>query len=140
MTFNAIGLSSRVGMLSQRRVVPVTTVLAANSAGVSNGNTAAFTVGLLPDAIAVKFPPRMSDVGIVLERNCATFKSQRRSYDKRKKVLWPSLGSGPLRYPPTSLRLNRDLGNSGVSAVGKNAAWAFLSCTVQAASASFLLL
>src|ERR1051325_8883459 len=140
MTFNAIGLSSRVGMLSQRRVLPVTIVLFANSVAVSNGNTAAFTVGLLFAEIAVKSPPSMSDVGTWLDSNCATFRSHRRSYDKRKKVLCPTFGRGPPIEPPTSLRLNLDLGNSGASAVGRNAACAFLSCTDQAASASFLLL
>src|SRR6185369_5814403 len=122
MMFRAIGLSSRVGMVSQRRVVPVRTVLLANSVGVSKGKTAALTVGLLFAAIAVKSPPSTRDVGTVLERSCATFKSQRRSYESRKKVLSPNLGSGPLRKPPTSLRLNLDFGNSGVSAVGRNAA------------------
>src|ERR1043165_3284782 len=135
-----MGLSSREGMLSQRRVLPVTIVLLANSVGVSKGSTAAFTVGLLVAAIAVKFPPRTSDVGTWLERSCTTFKSQRRSYDRRKNVLSPNLGSGPLSEPPTSLRLNLDFGNSGVSAVPRKSACAFLSCTVQAASASFLLL
>src|ERR1043165_5063301 len=140
MMFKAIGLSSRVGMLSQRRVPPVTIVLLSNSSGVSKAATVALTVGRLPGAIAVKFPPRMRDVGTWDDRNCTTFTSQRRSYESRKNVLWPNFGRGPEREPPTSLRLNLDLGNSAVSAVGRKSACAFLSCTVQAASASFLLL
>src|ERR1041384_2564373 len=127
MIFSAIGLRSRVGMLSQRRVLPVTIVLFANSVGVSKGTIAAFTVGLLPAAIAVKSPPSTRDVGTWLDRSCTTFKSQRRSYDRRKNVLLPNLGSGPLSEPPSSLRLNLDFGNSGVSAVPRKSACAVFS-------------
>src|ERR1043166_3282454 len=130
MMLTAIGLRSRVGMLSQRRVLPVRKVLFANSVGVSKGNTAALTVGRLLALIAVKSPPRMRDVGTVLDLSWATFKSQRRSKEMRKNVFLPNFGTGPLKYPPTSFRLNLDFGKLGVSAVGRNAALAFFSFTV----------
>jgi hypothetical protein len=61
---SAMGLRSRVGMVSQRRVPPVTIVLFANSVAVRSGSTAAFTVGRLFVAMFVKLPFKSGDEGI----------------------------------------------------------------------------
>src|SRR5262249_24704264 len=115
-------------------------VLAAISAGVNRSLAALETVGLLPILMSMKFPPRILDVGIVLLRTVAVPKSQRRSYETKKKVFPCVSGSGPLKYPPVSFRLNFDFGKVGVSGVGRKAASAFLSWTLAAASADFFLL
>src|SRR4030095_16323586 len=97
----------------------VTNVLVAISAGVSKAKAAFETAGLLVGLMAEKSPPRISDVGILFALSCAVPKSQRRSYDNRKNVFPCVSGRGPLKYPPTSLRLNFDSGNVGVSGVGR---------------------
>src|SRR5437762_4961241 len=111
----AMGLSNRVGILIKRRVVPVKNVLFANSSGVSSGRTAAGTVGRLAALIAVKSPPRIRDVGMLLALILTGAKSQRRSYEERKNVLWPTKGTGPPKDPPASFRLKNGLGKVGTA-------------------------
>ena len=102
---SAIGFNSRVGMLKNLRVPFVTTVLFANSVAVSSGITLAGTAGLLPPAMAVKSPLRISEVGMLLALTRTGAKSQRRSYDSRKKVFFRKNGTGPPSEPPVSFRL-----------------------------------
>src|SRR5258705_1177325 len=135
---SAIGFNRRVGMLLKRRVqvegsgtrsqpVPVRIVLLANSVGVSKGTTLPGTAGLLPLLMAVKSPPRISEVGIWLDLTRTGAKSQRRSYERRKNVFFPAKGTGPLNDPPVSFKLKYGVGNVGSAAVGRKLALSRLS-------------
>src|SRR5262245_7158107 len=95
----ATGFNNRVGMLLKRRVhelgrgivaqpVPVRMVFAASSAGVNNGSTALGTAGRLVAFKAVKSPPRIREVGMLLALTRTGAKSHRRSYESRKNVFF----------------------------------------------------
>src|ERR1044072_4863560 len=112
----AIGFNNLEGMLLQRRAhvlgrgtaeqfVPVRIVLLASSAGVNKGSTAPGTAGRLVAFNAVKFPPSISEVGMLVARTRTGAKSQRRSYESRKNVFLPESGNGPPSDPPVSFRL-----------------------------------
>src|SRR4051794_20095029 len=106
---SAMGFKSRCGMLLNRHCgagvvavqgvagLPATNVLVASSCAVSMGITWSGTVGLLPTLSAVKSPPRIFEVGILVEVTVTGAKSQRRSYEVRKKVLPLVNGTGPLK-------------------------------------------
>src|SRR3954452_2376082 len=147
----ATGFNKRVGMLLKRRVhelgrgviaqpVPVRIVLLASSEGVNSGSTAPGTAGRLVAFKAVKFPPRISEVGMFVALTRTGAKSQRRSYERRKNVFLRENGTGPLSDPPVSFRLKYGVGKLEIAGVGKKLASSILSCVVQAASAEFLLL
>src|SRR5689334_19246059 len=112
---SATGFNNRVGMLLNRRVqvlgrgttsqcVPVRIVLFVISAGVNNGSTLPGTAGLLVAFNAVKFPPRINEVGILVALTRTGAKSHRRSYERRKNVFFLEKGTGPLNEPPVSFR------------------------------------
>src|SRR5205085_640074 len=101
----AIGFNNRLGMLKNLRVLPVRTVLFANSVAVRSGITLAGTAGRLPAARAVKSPLRISEVGMLLALTRTGAKSHRRSYDRRKNVFLRENGTGPPSDPPVSFRL-----------------------------------
>src|SRR6185312_14336444 len=109
----ATGFSKRAGMLLKRRVhvlgrgtvaqfVPVRIVLLASSAGVNNDSTAPGTAGRLVAFNAVKFPPRIREVGMLVALTRTGAKSQRRSYESRKNVFFRENGIGPPNDPPVS--------------------------------------
>src|SRR5689334_14223278 len=147
----ATGFNKRVGMLLKRSVhelgrgtslhlVPVRIVLLASSAGVNSGSTAPGTAGRLVAFKAVKFPPKIREVGILNALTRTGAKSQRRSYERRKNVCLRENGTGPLSDPPVSFRLKYGVGKLEIAGVGKKLALSILSWVVQAASAEFLLL
>src|SRR5678815_1034334 len=114
-------------------------VLLANSAGVKSGSTAPGTAGRLVAFKAVKFPPRIREVGMLVALTRTGAKSHRRSYESRKNVCFRENGIGPLSDPPVSFRLKYGVGKVEIAGVGRKFAWSILSCVVHAASAEFLL-
>src|SRR6185503_13139028 len=128
----ATGFNNRVGMLKNLRVPLVTTVLLANSAGVSSGRTLAGTAGRLPGARTVKLPLRISEVGMLPALTWTGAKSQRRSYERRKNVFLREKGTGPLSDPPVSFRLKYGVGKVEMAGVGRNLASSTLSWVVHA--------
>ena len=91
------------GIVSQS--VPVRIVLFASSLAVNKGNTLAGTAGLLDAFKAVKSPPKINEVGMLLALTRTGAKSQRRSYESRKNVWWRDKGNGPPNDPPVSFKL-----------------------------------
>jgi hypothetical protein len=148
---SATGFNNLVGMLLKRRVhvlgrgslsqpVPVLMVLVASSAGVNSGSTAPGTAGRLVAFKAVKFPPRISEVGMLRALTRTGAKSHRRSYERRKNVCCRENGIGPPSDPPVSFRLKYGVGKVEIAGVGRKLALSTLSWVVHAASAEFLLL
>src|SRR4030095_15712692 len=100
------------------QTVPVSMVLLASSCAVNKGSTRLrSTAGRLFVLIAVKSPPRINEVGmlVALTRNGA--KSHRRSYESKKNEFFLANGIGPLKEPPTSFKLKCGVGKVGASGV-----------------------
>ena len=136
-------MKRRVHVLGRGTVaqpVPVRIVLLASSAGVNNSSAAPGTAGRLVAFKAVKFPPRIREVGMFGALTRTGAKSHRRSYESRKNVFFPVNGIGPPSEPPVSFRLKYGVGKLEMAGVGRKFDLSILSCVVQAASAEFLLL
>src|SRR6266536_426162 len=107
MNFLVVVLSRRCGMVVNRRVVPTSAVLLANSAAVSNGRMSVGTAGLAVLGMigSLKSPFRIRWPGnLRVAENLNGVRFHRRSYEPRKKVvLLP--GTGPLSDPPSAFKL-----------------------------------